>query len=244
MGPPAIRLRRPAGAAASASSAVTAALPPMAAVQPAELAAAIAAGAERLGQTLPAGQADRLARLLLLLAKWSRAYNLTAIRDPRAMVVEHVLDALAIRPWLEGERIADVGTGAGLPGLVLALTEPARRFTLIDASAKKLRFVRQAAAELGPGNVTVVHGRVEDYAPEAGFDTVVCRAFAPLPRFVASSGHLISGHGKLLAQKGLSPDDELAALPPGWDATVEPLTVPDLAKTRHVVSLRRTEKPA
>jgi 16S rRNA (guanine527-N7)-methyltransferase len=213
-------------------------------VQPAELAEAILAGARRLGQTLPAGEAERLARLLLLLEKWSRAYNLTAIRDPRMMVVEHVLDALAIRPSLEGERIADVGTGAGLPGLILAVAEPSRHFTLLDASAKKLRFVRQAIAELGLRNVDVVHARVEDYAPDPGFDTVVCRAFAPLPRFVESSGHLISGDGKLLAQKGLSPDDELAALPPGWAAAVEPLTVPDLAKTRHVVSVRRTEKPA
>lgn len=213
-------------------------------VRPGELAEAIQAGAQRLGQALPPGTSDRLARLLLLLAKWSRAYNLTAIRDPRQMVTEHVLDALAIRPSLEGRRIADVGTGAGLPGLVLALVEPERHFTLLDASAKKLRFVRQGTAELGIDNVEVVHARVEDYAPEAGFDTVICRAFAPLPRFVESSGHLISGSGKLLAQKGLSPDAELGALPQGWSAAVEPLAVPGLGKTRHVVSLRKTEKAA
>jgi 16S rRNA (guanine527-N7)-methyltransferase len=210
----------------------------------AELEAAIDRGASALGQELPAGAAARLARLILLLAKWSRAYNLTAVRRPGDMVTEHVLDALSIRPWLEGRRIADVGTGAGLPGLVLAVTEPAREFTLVDASSKKLRFVRQAVAELGLGNVAVVHARVEDYAPEAGFDTVICRAFAPLPRFVESSAHLITGHGKLLAQKGLSPDDELGALPPGWAAAAEPVTVPGLAKTRHVVSLRKTEKTA
>lgn len=208
------------------------------------LAQAISAGATALGQSLPAAQAAALARLLLLLEKWSRAYNLTAIRDPGDMVTEHVLDALAIRPFLEGERIADVGTGAGLPGLVLAVTEPARRWTLLDSSVKKLRFVYQAVAELGLANVEVVHARVQDYAPETGFDTVICRAFAPLPRFVASSGHLISGKGKLLAQKGLAPDAEVAALPQGWAAAVQPLAVPGLGKTRHAVSLRRTEKPA
>jgi len=212
--------------------------------QTADLAAAIGRGAAALGQQLPEGASVRLARLLVLLAKWSRAYNLTAVRRPGDMVTEHVLDALSIRPWLAGERIADVGTGAGLPGLVLAIVEPARHFTLLDASGKKLRFVRQAVAELGLDNVEVVQARVEDYAPEAGFDTVVCRAFAPLPRFVESSGHLITGHGKLLAQKGLSPDGELGALPPGWAAQAEPVEVPGLAKTRHVVSLRRTEKAA
>ncbi len=210
----------------------------------ADLEAAIDRGAAALGQELPAGVAARLAGLILLLAKWSRAYNLTAVRRPADMVTGHVLDALSIRPWLEGRRIADVGTGAGLPGLVLAVTEPGRHFTLVDSSSKKLRFVRQAVAELGLENVEVVHARVEGYAPEAGFDTVVCRAFAPLPRFVESSAHLITGHGKLLAQKGLSPDGELGALPPGWAATAEPVTVPGLARTRHVVSLRRTEKAA
>ncbi|HKL62689.1 MAG TPA: 16S rRNA (guanine(527)-N(7))-methyltransferase RsmG [Woeseiaceae bacterium] len=206
----------------------------------ADLEKAISRGAAALDQELPADASARLARLLLLLAKWSRAYNLTAVRRPADMVTEHVLDALSIRPWLHGSRIADVGTGAGLPGLVLAIVEPERRFTLLDASGKKLRFVRHAVAELGLANVEVVQARVEDYAPEAGFDTVLCRAFAPLPRFVESSAHLITGHGKLLAQKGLSPDGELGALPPGWAAESEPVTVPGLAKTRHVVSLRRS----
>ncbi|WP_405225426.1 16S rRNA (guanine(527)-N(7))-methyltransferase RsmG [Lentisalinibacter sediminis] len=222
----------------------TAAGPAAADPEAEKLEKAISRGAAALGQQLPAAAAARLARLLLLLAKWSRAYNLTAVRRPGDMVTEHVLDALSIRPWLDGHRIADVGTGAGLPGLVLAIVEPERRFTLLDASGKKLRFVRHAVAELGLANVEVVQARVEDYAPEAGFDTVLCRAFAPLPRFVESSAHLITGHGKLLAQKGLSPDGELGALPPGWAAETAPVTVPGLAKTRHVVSLRRTEKAA
>jgi 16S rRNA (guanine527-N7)-methyltransferase len=229
---------------ADESAKQTAAADDKAAQEAANLEAAIGRGAAALGQELPEGAAARLARLLLLLAKWSRAYNLTAVRRPADMVTEHVLDALSVRPCLEGERIADVGTGAGLPGLVLAVAEPGRRFALLDASGKKLRFVRHAVAELGLDNVEVVQARVEDYAPEAGFDTVICRAFAPLPRFVESSGHLITGHGKLLAQKGLSPDDELRGLPPGWAARSEPVTVPGLAKTRHVVSLTRTEKAA
>lgn len=210
----------------------------------AKLESAISRGATALDQTLPAGAAARLAQLLLLLARWSRAYNLTGVRKPADMVTEHVLDAFSIRPWLAGARIADVGTGAGLPGLVLAIAEPERHYTLLDASSKKLRFVRQAVAQLGLNNVEVVHGRVEDYAPNAGFDTVLSRAFAPLPRFVESSGHLITAHGKLLAQKGLSPDSELGALPPGWAAEAVAVTVPGLAKTRHVVSLRKTEKAA
>lgn len=209
-----------------------------------ELERAIRLGARDLGQSLPADAPERLAQLLMMLARWSRAYNLTAIRDPRRMVEEHVLDALSIRPHLEGRRIIDVGTGAGLPGLVLAIAEPDREFTLLDSSAKKLRFVRHVIGVLELDNVAVVHERVEDYAPDAGFDTVLCRAFASLPRFIESSGHLITREGKLLAQKGQAPSGELAALPAGWTAELEPIRVPRLEKTRHAVSLRRIETAA
>ncbi len=207
-----------------------------------ELKQAIEAGAAALGRPVSSAAAAAMARLLLLLAHWSRAYNLTAIRDPAAMVTEHVLDALSIRPYLTGERIVDVGTGAGLPGLVLAIADPGRRFTLLDASGKKLRFVRHAVGELALANTEVVQARAEDYAPELRFDTVTARAFAPLPRLVGTCGHLLAPNGILLAQKGQLPTAEIAALPPAWRATAVALEVPGLEKERHAIILRRVRR--
>ncbi|NNF52634.1 MAG: 16S rRNA (guanine(527)-N(7))-methyltransferase RsmG [Gammaproteobacteria bacterium] len=196
-------------------------------------------GLSELGSALPAGVTESLLDFLRLLEKWNKTWNLTAVRDPIDMVPRHVLDSLSIRPWLAGTRIADVGSGAGLPGIPLAIAEPGRRFVLIDSAAKRTRFMTQAAATLGLSNVEVVHSRAEDYRPDSGFDTVISRAFASLADFTAAAGHLAKPDGRLLAMKGRYPGDEIAQLPATWQpAKVESLTVPGLAAERHVVVLR------
>jgi len=182
---------------------------------------------------------DALMRFLGLLQKWNRAFNLTSIREPGEMAVRHVLDSLSARPYLQGSRLLDVGCGAGLPGIPLALVETGRHFTLLDAGLKKIRFVRQAIGEVPVRNATAVQSRIEDYAAVQPFDTILCRAFAALPDFIAGAGRLLAPGGRCLALKGRRPDDELAALPPGWTAeAVTPVTVPGLEGQRHMVILR------
>lgn len=180
---------------------------------------------------------------LALLRKWNRQFNLTAIREPRAMVTEHLLDALSIGHGVAGQRVIDVGTGAGLPGMILAIVQPERAFVLLDSNGKKTRFLREAVRVLGLTNVTIEHGRCEDYRPGAGFDTVVCRAFAPLPRLVALAGHLRAPDGILLAQKGQVPTDEIARLGASWQVHSAVIHVPGLDKTRHLLTLRPTPTP-
>lgn len=211
------------------------------------LAGEIADGAAALGQTLPRGAAERLARLLLTLAHWNARINLTSIDSLDAMVPGHVLDSLAIRPLIVGRRVIDVGTGAGFPGLPLAIAEPRRDFVLLDSNAKKLAFVRHVIGELGIANATVVDARAADYTPAERFDTVTVRALGPLARIVEVAGHLVGDSGILLALKGKFPGDELRQLTrskngPGWDCQVTRLTVPRLeSQSRHVVGLRRRE---
>jgi 16S rRNA (guanine527-N7)-methyltransferase len=189
-----------------------------------------------LGIAAETGLVDGLAGYLRLLHKWNQAFNLTSIREPTEMVVRHVLDSLSARPFLHGTRVLDVGCGAGLPGIPLALVETDRQFTLLDASLKKIRFVRQALGELRIRNATAVQSRIEDYAPMDPFDTVLCRAFASLPDFIAGAGRLVAEGGRCLALKGRRPEDELAALPSGWMAeAVTPVTVPGLTGERHMV---------
>lgn len=195
-------------------------------------------GSERLEVRLPAGAAARLGAYLSLLERWNRAYNLTAVRDPEAMVIRHVLDSLSILPWLRGPRVLDVGSGAGLPGIPLAIARPEHEFYLLDSNGKRTRFLIQAVAELRLGNVEVVRGRVEDYRPETPFDSVVSRAFATLVDLVADAGRLCAPEGRLLAMKGVFPDDELARLPPSYRVVgVYPLRVPSLDAERHLVHL-------
>ncbi|NNF68003.1 MAG: 16S rRNA (guanine(527)-N(7))-methyltransferase RsmG [Gammaproteobacteria bacterium] len=197
------------------------------------------AGLDKLDHLLPGDAAAALLQFIRLLNKWNKTWNLTAVRNPVDMVPRHVLDSLSIRPWLEGARIADVGSGAGLPGIPLAIAEPGRQFVLIDSAVKRTRFITQAAATLGLSNVEVIHSRAEDYRPESGFDTVISRAFASLADFAAAAGHLATPDGCLLAMKGRYPGDEIAQLPATWQPEkVESLTVPNLVAERHVVVLR------
>lgn len=196
----------------------------------------LALPADAMVEQLP----QRLTRFLAELAKWNRAYNLTAVRDPLDMVPRHILDSLTVLPWISGERVADIGTGAGLPGIPLAMLWPNRHFTLLDSNGKKVRFVTHAAVTLGLDNVLPVQERSESYESEA-FDTVVCRAFTALPDFVAGTQHLLADSGALVAMKGRHPAAEIAALPAGWEVSeCAKVVVPGLDAQRHIVVLRRS----
>lgn len=170
-------------------------------------------GFAQLGIALDDQQRDKLLALVSLLHKWNRAYNLTAVRDPLTMVSRHLLDSAAIAPFVTGPRVLDVGSGAGLPGLVLAILDPSLDVTLIDSNGKKVRFQRQAVMELGLTNVTPVQARVEDQQTLDGrFDQVVSRAFASLPDFIALSQAWLADGGQWLAMKGPAVEDELEGL--------------------------------
>ncbi len=184
------------------------------------------------------------AGFLRLLAQWNENINLTGIREPAAMVPLHILDSLTARPFLKGQRIVDVGCGAGLPGIPLALVdrlaEPARHFTLVDGTLKKIRFVRQAIADLGLTNAEALHTRIEDHKPVPLYDTVISRALSPLPDFVRRAGRVVAPGGQLLAMKGKLPADEIKALPAGWRAAaVTPVRIPGVDAERHIIQVIR-----
>jgi 16S rRNA (guanine527-N7)-methyltransferase len=193
----------------------------------------------RLGVTLTEPDANRLIRLLDELERWNRTYNLTAIRNRDDMLTHHLLDSLSIHRDLRGTTVADVGTGAGFPGLPLAVVNPERRFTLIDSNGKKVRFVQHAARELGLENVEGLHGRVEAIKARP-FDTVVARAFAALPELIVNVAPLCGPQTRVLAMKGKWPQEEIDALPAGWGhQESHELTVPGLDESRCVVVLSR-----
>ena len=206
--------------------------------------AALGAGAQALGLALDERQIDRLLAYLDLLLKWNRVYNLTALRDPADMLTHHVLDSLALIAPLRAHaggralRLLDVGSGGGLPGVVIAIGCPGIDVTCVDAVGKKAAFVQQVAGALGLANLHGQHGRVESIAGR--FDVVTSRAFASLADFTAWSDGALAEGGVWLAMKGRRPDDEIAALPPAVTVFhVEPLTVPGLEAERCLVWLRR-----
>jgi len=204
--------------------------------------ASLRARAQQLGVALDEAMAERLLRLLDELGQWNRAYNLTAIEDREAMVVTHLLDSLAAHADLAGERIADVGTGAGFPGLPLAIANPQRQFTLIDATAKKVRFVAHAARTLGLANVQALQARAEAMHPHLPFDTILARAVGPLAELAQLARPLSRPGTRLLAYKGRRPDAELAALPAGWQlAGVRAVQIPGLDAERCLVTLLATQ---
>ncbi|HEX9403643.1 MAG TPA: 16S rRNA (guanine(527)-N(7))-methyltransferase RsmG [Steroidobacteraceae bacterium] len=198
----------------------------------------LAAGARDIGIAVDSSGAEALLKLVDELEAGNAQFNLTAIRDRLGMLRKHVLDSLTLQPYLRGSRVADIGTGAGFPGLPLAIVNPQRRFTLVEATGKKARFVEQTARRLGCHNVQVEHARAENYRPFELFDTVVARALSSLADFAAYAGHLCAPGGRLLAMKGKRPDEEISALPKSFRVlAVHRLKVPGLDDERHLVEL-------
>lgn len=183
-----------------------------------------------------------LLEYLALLARWNATYNLTAIRDPREMLAKHLLDSLAMQPFVRGlHTLADLGTGPGLPGIPLAIATPSLQVTLVESNGKKARFLREAVRQLKLSNVQVAESRIEAFRPDATFDAITARALATLPLILQLGGHLPGDDGRLLAMKGVLPEDEIAALPAGWRvAAIHPLRVPGLSAERHLLEIVRT----
>ncbi|MDN7127966.1 16S rRNA (guanine(527)-N(7))-methyltransferase RsmG [Pseudidiomarina sp. 1APR75-33.1] len=188
------------------------------------------------GLTIPASQQQQLVRLVELLAKWNKAYNLTSVRDPEQMLSRHIVDSLVVLPFLSGHRFIDVGTGPGLPGLPLAIVQPEKEFVLLDSLGKRIRFIRQVCHELGINNVNAVQSRVENYDPETKFDGVISRAFASLNDMLNWCRHLPTADGQFYALKGVYPQAELDTLPAHYNVEkVVELKVPGVDAERHLV---------
>lgn len=204
------------------------------------LASSIRQGVAGLGLTLPGPAFEQLENYLALLMKWNRVYNLTAIRDDAKLVSHHLLDSLAVVGHLPAGNLVDVGSGAGLPGIPIAIACPGRPVTLVDSNSKKGAFLKQAVTELHLHTVRVVTERVETFRPSDLFRIVISRAFSDLADFVKFAGHLCATDGVMVAMKGLRPDDELAKLPSSWAASkILPLEIPQLDASRHLVFLHR-----
>jgi 16S rRNA (guanine527-N7)-methyltransferase len=202
------------------------------------LRARLAAGLLALDIPLDTDAIERLLDYVDLLVRWNGAFNLTAVRDPAEMVTRHLLDSLAILPYVSGRNLADLGSGAGLPGLPIAIATPEREVLLVDSNGKKARFLREAARRLALAKTRVAESRVENV--EGAFDCITARAFASLGDMLAWGGHLLAPDGRWLALKGRFPDDELAGVPEAFEVekTIE-LKVPGLDAERHLVILKR-----
>jgi 16S rRNA (guanine527-N7)-methyltransferase len=209
------------------------------------LEARLAGGIADLGIAIPQETQTRLLQYLALLQKWNQVHNLTAVREPETMLVRHVLESLSILPHVTGPRVADVGSGAGLPGIPLAFARPEWRIVLIESIHKKAVFLQQARIELKLENVEVAAERVENYHPASGFSSVVSRAFSDLPDFIRLAGHLCgaaNGGNRLVAMKGLYPHEELTQLPAQFEVEkILPVSVPGLGSKRHLVVIKRAQ---
>jgi 16S rRNA (guanine527-N7)-methyltransferase len=199
----------------------------------------LVSGIHSLNLIISEEKTELLLAFIKLIEKWNKAYNLTAVKDREEMVRLHLLDSLAIIPYIEGKRVIDIGTGAGLPGIPLAICLPEPRFTLLDSNAKKTRFVQQAVLELKLKNVEVCHHRVEKYHPEKNFNTAITRAFAGLSDMVELAAHLLARDGVMLAMKGRCPDAELEQV--SAKKTVIPVRVPGIDAERCLI---RIQSPA
>lgn len=198
-------------------------------------------GAEQMGIALSEHQAEQLLAYMALLNKWNKAYNLTAVRDPNEMVSRHLLDSLSVLPHVEQGRWLDVGSGGGMPGVILAIMLPDSDFTLLDSNGKKTRFLTQVRLELGLDNMQVINSRVEAFSPDRPFDGIVSRAFSSLADFTELTRHLSTPQTRWLAMKGLYPQDELLALADDFrvQRSIE-LSVPGSDASRHLLVLQRT----
>lgn len=208
-----------------------------------ELAERLPAGLARLRRSLPAGAEARIIDYLVELARWNRAYNLTAVTEPAELVERHVLDSLSIRPHLRGRCILDAGTGPGLPGAILAIAEPERRFVLLDSAGKKIRFLRHVARTLALDNVEPVQARLESWQPETPPDEIVARALAPLPRLVQWLSPWLDRGARLLAMKGPAGRDEAAALPGAYAVNIETVGWQGADAERLLVDVRCRGRP-
>jgi 16S rRNA (guanine527-N7)-methyltransferase len=210
-------------------------------VNPETLVKQLETGLDALGLSLAAPARSSLLEYCDLLIKWNHTFNLTAIDDPEQIISHHLLDSLAILPHLPDGRVIDVGTGAGLPGIPLAIARPQQNFVLLDSNGKKTRFLVQAVGQLGLENVEIVNQRVEDFRPAELFGVIVSRAFSSLRQFLVDCDHLLSPEGQFLAMKGKYPADELHQLPPGFQlVSSTELKVPGLNAERHLLMLRRS----
>ena len=174
--------------------------------------ALLKAGLERFGFKPEQHPCSKYLAYIDLLTKWNRTYNLTAISDPEEMLQRHILDSLSVLSFIKGQYCLDVGTGPGLPGLILSLAEPDRFWTLLDSNQKKIRFLRHVKAGLNIQNVDIIQSRIEEFVPDKAFDTIICRAFAPLKRILELTSHLMTGNNQLLAMKGKQVHEEIAEL--------------------------------
>lgn len=197
-------------------------------------------GLRESGLEMPPPRREMLLALVTLLLKWNRIYNLTAIEQPEDIVRRHLLDSLSLLPFLQGSRTADIGSGAGFPGLPLAIARPDVHFGLIESRDKRVRFLRQAATELGLTNVEVVAERAEKYRSATPYDTVVARAFGSIADLLRCAGHLVAPTGTVLAMKGVYPAEELSEISAaGYTSRVVPVRIPHLEAARHIVVLAR-----
>ncbi|MFO7992587.1 MAG: 16S rRNA (guanine(527)-N(7))-methyltransferase RsmG [Marinobacter sp.] len=200
----------------------------------------LAEGLADLNLELDDASQHQLLAFLALLNKWNRAYNLTAVREPAQMVSRQLLDSLSILPFVTTDHLLDVGAGGGLPGIPLAIVLPHKRFTLLDSNSKKTRFLTQCVLELGLNNVEIIHGRAESCDPAIRYRQISSRAFTALDNLVVWCGHLLADEGEFLAMKGQFPDDEVAALPAGWQVKSRyPLSVPGSDGDRHLLVIGR-----
>jgi 16S rRNA (guanine527-N7)-methyltransferase len=196
-------------------------------------------GIAALGVTLPEGAVDRLLDYRELLERWNSAYNLTAVRNADEMIARHLIDSLAILPYVQGRSLADLGTGPGLPGIPLAIAEPAREVLMVDSNGKKVRFLREAIRSLKLTNGRALQSRVEDV--EGTFECITSRAFATLADMLGWGGHLLAPGGVWLAMKGKHPAEELGGMPEGFRVeAIHALAVPGVEGERHLVIIRRS----
>lgn len=198
-------------------------------------------GVKSLPLTLSETQIEQMISYLALLCKWNSVYNLTSVRDPNEMVKQHLLDSLsAAHAFKDAKNVLDVGSGGGLPGMILAITYPMIHFSMIDTVSKKTAFLSQAKTELALSNVTIHTGRVELLQVAQKFDVITSRAFSELSNFVNWSGHLLADGGHFIAMKGVAPNEEIARLPAGWKVkAIESLSVPGLDVERHLIMIEK-----
>ncbi|PCH62515.1 MAG: 16S rRNA (guanine(527)-N(7))-methyltransferase RsmG [SAR86 cluster bacterium] len=202
----------------------------------------LAEGISELGLTVTDQMLGQLLSYLQLLLKWNKTYNLTAVKDIQEMVSRHLLDSLAVSPYLEGHTIIDVGSGAGLPGIPLGIIHPDKEFTLIDSNGKKTRFLFQAKLELGLGNITIANERIENFKTEQQVDIVMCRAFSSLSDVLAKSQQIFSQKTKLLALKGNYPQEEIENLSAAYQlVSVIKIDLPGANTQRHLVEVIRKQ---